>query len=119
MAKDGMDMLELLGKEAPDADLDFLRDGLRVLVQAVMGAAVTTKPGASLGGRSPERTTYPNGYRARPWDTRVGTLGLQIPKVREGNSFPSLLEPRRRSEHALLAIVQQDLRGGYLHPPHQ
>ncbi|NLE95705.1 MAG: IS256 family transposase, partial [Dehalococcoidia bacterium] len=48
-----------------------------------------------------------NGYRARPWDTRVGTLELRIPKVREGSYYPSLLEPRRRSERALLSVVQQ------------
>ena len=106
MAKDRMNVLELLRKEAPDADLDFLREGLRVLIQAVMDE-VATKTGASFGERSSERITYRNGYRARPWDTRVGTLELQVPKVREGSYFPSLLEPRRRSERALLAVVQQ------------
>ena len=69
MAKDKMNVLELLRKEAPDADLDFLREGLRVLIQAVMEAEVTTKTGADLGERSSERITYRNGYRARPWDT--------------------------------------------------
>ena len=107
MAKDSMNVLELLRKEAPDADLDFLREGLRVLIQAVMEADVATKTGASFGERSSERITYRNGYRTRPWDTRVGTLDLQVPKVREGSYFPSLLEPRRRSERALLAVVQQ------------
>ena len=106
MAKDRMNVLELLRKEAPDADLDFLREGLRVLIQAVMEAEVATKTGASFGERSSERITYRNGYRTRPWDTRVGTLDLQVPKVREGSYFPSLLEPRRRSR-ALLAVVQQ------------
>ena len=107
MAKDRMNVLELLRKEAPDADLDFLREGLRVLIQAVMEAEVAIKIGASLGERSSERITYRNGYRTRPWDTRVGTLELRVPNVREGNYFPSLLEPRRRSERALLAVVQQ------------
>ena len=103
MAKDRMNVLELLRKEAPDADFDFLREGLRVLIQAVMEAEVATKIGAGLGERSSERTTY----RTRPWDTRVGTLELQVPKLREGSYFPSLLEPRRRRERALLAVVQQ------------
>ena len=107
MARDRMDVLELLRKEAHDTDIDFLREGLRMLVQAVMEAEVTSKTGAGLGERSPERLTHRNGYRDRPWDTRVGTLELQIPKVREGSYFPSLLEPRRRSERALLAVVQQ------------
>ena len=107
MAKDRMDVLELLRKVASDADLDFLREGLRVLMQAVMEAEVLSKTGAERGERSPDRLTHRNGYRARPWDTRVGTLALQIPKVREGSYFPSLLEPRRRSERALLAVIQQ------------
>jgi putative transposase len=78
-----------------------------VLMQAVMEAEVLSKTGAERGERSPDRLTHRNGYRARPWDTRVGTLALQIPKVREGSYFPSLLEPRRRSERALLAVIQQ------------
>ena len=94
-------------QEAHDTDIDFLREGLRILVQAVMEAEVTSKTGAGLGERSPERLTHQNGYRDRPWDTRVGTLDMRIPKVREGSYFPSLLEPRRRSERALLAVVQQ------------
>ena len=76
-------------------------------MQAVMEAEVLSKTGAERGERSPDRLTHRNGYRARPWDTRVGTLALQIPKVREGSYFPSLLEPRRRSERALLAVIQQ------------
>ena len=107
MAKDRMDVLELLRKVASDADLGFLREGLRVLMQPVMEAEVLSKTGAERGERSPDRLTHRNGYRARPWDTRVGTLALQIPKVREGSYFPSLLEPRRRSERALLAVIQQ------------
>ena len=76
MAKERMDVLELLRKGAADADLDFLREGLRVLMQAVMEAEVERKTGAGLGERSPERLTHRNGYRPRPWDTRVGTLDL-------------------------------------------
>ena len=90
MAKERMDLLELVRKEAADADLDFLREGLRVLMQAVMKAEVVGKTGAGLGERSPEQLTHRNGYRPRPWDTRVGTLNLQIPKVRGGGAatFP-------------------------------
>ena len=53
------------------------------------------------------RVNQRNGYRSRAWDTRVGTMELHIPKLREGSYFPSLLEPRRRSERALLAVIQQ------------
>jgi putative transposase len=61
-----------------------------------------------LGERRPEdRMTHRNGYRPREWQTRAGTIELQIPKLRRGSYFPSFLEPHRRSEQALLAVVQQ------------
>ena len=72
-----------------------------------MDAEVSAQIGAQHGERSPERVTYRNGYRNRTWDTRVGTMELHIPKLREGSYFPSLLEPRRRSEQALLSVIQQ------------
>ena len=107
MARDSIDLLELLRKQGMDGDVDFLREALRVLTDALMDAEVTARIGAERGERSPDRLTYRNGYRSRQWDTRVGTMELRIPKLREGSYFPSLLEPRRRSEKALLAVVQQ------------
>ena len=102
-----MDVLDLLRKHTEDADLDFLREALAVLVEAVMDADVSSRIGAGLGERTASRVTQRNGYRERRWDTRVGSLELQIPKLRQGSYFPALLEPRRRSERALLAVVQQ------------
>ena len=102
-----MDLLELLRKGGMDGDVDFLREALRVLVEGIMDAEVSSRIGAEYGERCPERVTQRNGYRSRAWDTRVGTMELQIPKLREGSYFPSLLEPRRRSERALLAVIQQ------------
>ena len=102
-----MDLLELLRKGGMDGDVDFLREALRVLVEGIMDAEVSARIGAEYGERSPERVTQRNGYRSRAWDTRVGTMELHIPKLREGSYFPSLLEPRRRSERALLAVIQQ------------
>lgn len=107
MARESIDLLELLRKRAMDADMDFLREAMGVLVQAIMEAEVEGKTGARYGERTADRVTQRNGYRLRPWDTRVGTLDLHIPKLREGSYFPSLLEPRRRSERALLCVVQQ------------
>lgn len=107
MAKESMDLLGLMRKRADDGDSDVLRDGPRVPMQAIMEAEVTARIGASYGERTPARLTQRNGYRERPWDTWVGTMDLPIPKVRSGNHYPSLLKPRRRSEHALLAVVQQ------------
>ena len=107
MVKERMDLLELLHKGGMDGDVDFLREALRVLVEGIMDAEVSARTGAEYGERSPERVTQRNGYRSRAWDTRVGTMDLHIPKLREGSYFPSLLEPRRRSERALLAVIQQ------------
>ena len=107
VVKERMDLLELLHKGGMDGDVDFLREALRVLVEGIMDAEVSSRIGAEYGERSPERVTQRNGYRSRAWDTRVGTMKLHIPKLREGSYFPSLLEPRRRSERALLAVIQQ------------
>src|SRR5438128_12427017 len=71
-----------------------------------MEAEVSELIGAGRGERSEERLTHRNGYRPRRWDTRAGELELAIPKIRRG-SFPSFLEPRRRSEQALVSVVQQ------------
>jgi transposase-like protein len=72
-----------------------------------MEAEVAAVAGAGCGERNPERAARRNGYRQRPWDTRVGSIELAIPKLRQGSYFPSFLEPRRRSEQALVAVVQE------------
>jgi transposase-like protein len=108
MAEDRMAVLETVRKAIADGDVDFLREGVRVLAQAVMETEVTELTGVPHGERDPERRlTRRNGYRERRWDTRVGTVELAIPRVRDGSYFPSLLEPRRRAERALLAVVQE------------
>lgn len=108
MATDRMALLETVRKAIADGDVDFLREGVRVLAQAVMEAEVSDLTGLPHGERNPaERLTHRNGYRGRRWDTRVGTIELAIPRVRDGSYFPSLLDPRRRAERALLAVVQE------------
>ena len=108
MAEDRMAVLETVRKAISDGDVDFLREGLRVLAEAVMEAEITEVTGVPHGERDPERRlTRRNGYRERRWDTRVGTVDLAIPRVRDGSYFPSLLEPRRRAERALLAVIQE------------
>src|SRR5215216_5677821 len=88
--------------------LDFLRESLSWVVQQLMEAEVSELVGAARGERVPEeRLTHRNGYRARPWATRAGELELAIPKLRSGSYFPSFLEPRRRSEQALVSVVQE------------
>ena len=107
LTDESTDLVEYLRKRGDEPDVDFLREAVGVVMRGIMEAEVTEKAGAGYGERSPQRVTQRNGYRARPWDTRVGTLELRIPKVREGSYYPSLLEPRRRSERALLSVVQQ------------
>jgi putative transposase len=101
-----MELLELLSK-AEGGDVDFLREGVRVLAQALMEVEVSGQIGATHSQRTPDRVAWRNGYRPREWDTRVGTVELAVPKLRQGSYFPSLLEPRRRAERALAAVVAQ------------
>lgn len=100
---------ELLDKTG--ANLDFLREAVQLLAQELMELEVSRKIGAQRHERTAERVTYRNGYRHRTWDTRVGTIDLRIPKLRQGSYFPSLLAPRRRAEKALVAVVQE----AYIH----
>jgi putative transposase len=88
---------------------DVIRESVRLVVAELMEAEVAAMIGAELGERAPERrTTQRNGYRERSWDTRVGELELAIPRLRSGPAyFPSFLEPRRRAEQALVAVVQE------------
>jgi transposase-like protein len=102
-----MDLSAFVGKLLEEQDGDVLREGIRVLSQALMETEVAGLIGAERHERTGDRTAYRNGYRTRTWDTRVGTIELAIPKVRPGTYFPSLLQPRRRAEHALLAVVQE------------
>ena len=105
MATTSMDITSFVGKLLEQDDVDALREGVRVLAQAVMETEVSGQIGAAPYERSSERIAYRNGYRTRRWDTRVGTIELKIPKVTAGAYFPSLLEPRRRAEKALQAVV--------------
>ena len=107
MTDTSMTLMEYLRKVGADLDGDFLREGARLVSQMAIELEVERQIGATKHQRTPTRTNQRNGYRAREWDTRVGRIELQIPKLRHGSFFPSLLEPRRRPEHALLAVVQE------------
>src|SRR5665647_3773856 len=117
MADDRMALLDVVRKAAADGDTDFLREGVRALAEAIMEVEVTELTGVPRGERDPDaRLTHRNGYRARPWDTRVGTINLAIPRVRDGSYFPSLLDPRRRAERALPRRGLRGILGGRLDP---
>jgi putative transposase len=86
---------------------DFVREAVALVARELMEAEVSAEVGAELGEVAPEaRVTYRNGYRSRPWETRVGEIELLVPRKRQGPAyFPSFLEPRRRSEQAIVAVV--------------
>lgn len=107
MAKDVRMALEALLRKVELEDVDFLREGVRVMGQALMELEVSQQLGAERHERTERRTGQRNGYRERQWDTRVGTIELQVPRVRDGGFIPSLLEPRKRAERALVAVVQE------------
>ena len=98
---------ELLRKAMIDRDAEDLKEGVRLLSQALMEMEVQEHVGAARHERSPGRVGQRNGYRERNWDTRVGTVELKVPRVRDGGYFPSLLEPRRKAERALATVVQE------------
>ncbi len=102
-----MALSELLRKAKAERDSDFLREGMKVLGEALMEIEITQHIGAERYERSDERRGQRNGYRERQWDTRVGSIDLKVPRVRDGSFFPSILEPRKRAERALAAVIQQ------------
>ena len=109
MTEDRLPLAELLAKAG---DGDFLRSVAEAVVQLLMETDVDGLIGASRYERSGERATYRNGYRERALDTRLGSLQLRIPKLRQGSYFPPFLEARRTSEKALAAVIQEAWSGG-------
>src|SRR6266540_6208748 len=110
MAEDGrMTAAQAVDKLMGSEHADVIRESVAFMVDALMEAEVSAMIGAEFGERAPERrTSQRNGYRPREWDTRVGAIELAIPKLRSGPGyFPSFLEPRRRAEQALVAVVQE------------
>lgn len=101
-----MNAVEEMRKLIAQGDVDVLRELVRQMAEALMGAEVDALCGAAHGERTPERANRRNGYRERAWDTRAGTIALALPKLRSGSYFPDwLLTPRKRSEQALVAAI--------------
>jgi transposase-like protein len=108
MAEKGrMTAVELVDKLMGSEHADVVRESVAWLVSEIMEAEVSGQIGAELGEVSAERVTQRNGYRSRGWDTRAGEIELRVPKLRSGSYFPSFLQPRRRAEQALVAVVQE------------
>src|SRR5947207_11115057 len=105
-APKSMDPAQFLREQADTAGPDVLRAMVKTFADALMSAEADAICGAPYGQRSDERTNHRNGYRAREWDTRAGTIELAIPKLRQGSYFPDwLLQHRRRAEQALVSVV--------------
>ena len=98
---------DLLDALRAGGDLDVVREALALVLQALIEAEAAQQIGADRYERSRSRTTHRNGTRARLLSTKAGDVELRIPKLREGSFFPALLEPRRRIDRALLAVVME------------
>ena len=108
MASNTMELVPWLRKQLENEDGDLLAEMLKTFANQLMGAEADALCGAGYGERSSERVNSRNGYRNREFDTRVGTIDLAIPKLREGSYYPDwLLQARRRAEKALVAVVAQ------------
>src|SRR5262249_12574234 len=109
MTDDKMALIDLLQKSG---DGDFLRAVAEAVLQILMEADVEGLIGAGRHERSADRLNYRNGYRERSLDTRLGSLSLRIPKLRQGSYFPPFLEPRKTAEKALVTVIQEAWIGG-------
>ena len=109
MTEDRLPLAELLAKAG---DGDFLRSVAEAVMQLLMETDVDGLIGAGRHERTGDRTTYRNGFRDRTLDTRLGSLQLRIPKLRQGSYFPPFLEARKTSEKALVAVIQEAWIGG-------
>src|SRR3954463_10734210 len=101
-----MDVSSWLRKQLEETSPDLLRAMVKDFAEALMSADADAVCGAGYGERTPARVNRRNGYRDRDWDTRVGSIELAVPKLREGSYFPDwLLQPRRRAEQAFASVI--------------
>ncbi len=105
-APDSLPLHALAEENLAAVSPDLLRAMVKTFTDALMSAEADALCNAEYGQVSDERVNHRNGYRAREWDTRAGTVELAVPKLRQGSYFPHwLLERRRRAEQALISVV--------------
>ena len=113
MANDTIPTLQWLSNQIEKLDTDLLRQMLKVIAEFLMGLDADGRCGAAFGQKSDQRVNHRNGYRQRRWDTRLGTIPLELPRLRKGSYFPEwLLAPRRRAEKALVQVVSESYVNG-------
>jgi putative transposase len=101
------DVTELLAAIRAGGDIDVIRKGVELVLQALIDAEATERVGAARYERTETRTTQRNGHRDRLLTTKAGDVELRIPKLRQGSFFPAILERRRRIDRALFAVVME------------
>jgi putative transposase len=101
------DVNELLDAIRAGGDIDVIRKGVELVLQALIETEATEHIGAGRYERTETRTTQRNGHRDRLLATKAGDVALKIPKLRTGSFFPSILERRRRIDRALFAVVME------------
>ena len=106
------DVFQLLDAIRAGGDIDVIRKGVELVLQALIDAEATERIGAARYERAESRSTWRNGARERLLATKAGDVGLKIPKLRKGSFFPSILERRRRIDRALFAVVMEALCTG-------
>jgi putative transposase len=107
-----LDYTNLVNLLSQSQDGDFLRTVLKAALESLMEGDVSNKVNASLGEQTDDREAYRNGYRGRCLNTGVGTLDLQIPKIRKGSYYPPFLNHFQRTESALFSVIQEAYIGG-------
>ena len=101
------DVIDLLDAIRAGGDIDVIRKGVELVLQALIDTEATEVIGADRYERADGRTNWRNGTRDRLLATKAGDVELKIPKLRRGNFFPSILERRRRIDRALFAVVME------------
>jgi putative transposase len=107
VARTQSDVTELLDAIRAGGDLDVIRSGVELVLQALIDTEATEVIGAGPHERTETRTNQRNGTRARLLSTKAGDVELRIPKLRRGSFFPAVLERRRRIDGALYAVVME------------
>ena len=107
MALDQSVLSELLAAFQSGEGLDLIRESVRLVCQELIETELSALIGAERYERTDDRTDERNGHRTRVLTTKAGDVELAIPKLRRGSFFPSILEPRRRIDLALYAVVME------------